>query len=107
MRLERRFWRGVRTVLAVVGAVLLVLGVASVPRAVAQEKVLNIGLYIEPQNMDPHSVEVGTLLRELSNIYEGLIDVTDKVMVYEPVLATSWSALSSRTARTSTPRPSR
>ena len=57
----------------------------------AAEKVLNVGLYIEPQSADPHNVEVATLLRELNSVYEGLVDVTEKIMVYEPVLATSWT----------------
>ncbi len=73
-------------------AVLLVAGLGAAPAAHGQEKVLNIGLYIEPPSLDPHNTELGTLIRELANIYEPLIDVREKIGVYEPVLATSWTA---------------
>jgi peptide/nickel transport system substrate-binding protein len=64
---------------------------ASIAAQPTSDKVLNVGLYIEPQSADPHNVEVATLLRELNSVYEGLVDVTEKIMVYEPLLATSWT----------------
>lgn len=77
---------------AACAAVALLLPGGTSAQQAGGEKVLNVGLYIEPQSTDPHNVEVGTLLRELNSVYEGLVDVTEKIMVYEPLLATSWTA---------------
>jgi ABC-type transport system substrate-binding protein len=89
---SRKVSRNRRCVLAVLaGALLVVAGLGAAPAAHGQEKVLNIGLYIEPPSLDPHNTELGTLIRELANIYEPLVDVREKIGVYEPVLATSWT----------------
>ena len=93
-----------RFLIAACAVVVLVLPAGTAAQQ-AGDKVLNVGLFIEPQSADPHNVEVGTLLRELNSVYEGLVDVTEKIMVYEPLLATSWAVsddgdlLDPRTAR--------
>jgi peptide/nickel transport system substrate-binding protein len=83
-------YRNRPSILVVLGLLVLAT-LGAVAPAAGQEKVLNIGLYIEPPSLDPHNTELGTLIRELANIYEPLIDVREKIGVYEPVLATSWT----------------
>jgi peptide/nickel transport system substrate-binding protein len=89
-RLE--LWTLTRLLVAACAVAVLAVPASSNAQLAAGGKVLNVGLYIEPQSADPHNVEVGTLLRELNSVYEGLVDVTEKIMVYEPLLATSWTA---------------
>lgn len=51
--------------------------------------VLNVGLYIEPANLDPHAGSMTAILQELPNVYDPLVTIGQNNQ-HEPVLATSW-----------------
>lgn len=78
-----------RKVLAMVLALVLLLGMSSAALAEGGAKVLKYGTDAEPVGFDPHTISAVASIRMMSQMYNQLVDVDENLQVI-PELALSW-----------------
>lgn len=56
----------------------------------AGANVLNVGIQVEPDSMDPHGANNSTQERWIPQVYDPLIEIADDMVGYKPMLAETW-----------------